>query len=110
EAEGASQPRGGAGRASLAALQASRGAWAQAEPLARRTLAIMESAEGPQHPDVATAADALARLLVAAGRTAEALPLEWRALAIGEHMLRAVSGSATEARMAALLARLRLPD
>jgi len=107
QAHGPNHPRVAAALASLAALHASSGAWAQAEPLARRTLAIMESAEGPQHPDVATAADALARLLVAAGRTAEALPLEWRALAIGEHMLRAVSGSATEARMAAFLARLR---
>ena len=64
-----------------------RGAYAEAEPLFKRALAIGEKALGPDHPDVATSLNNLAVLYRATGRYAEAEPLYQRALAIGEKAL-----------------------
>ena len=65
----------------------SRAAYAEAEPLMRRALAIGEAGLGPDHPSVATSLGNLAGLLRATGRLAEAEPLYRRALAIGEASL-----------------------
>ena len=64
-----------------------RAAWAEAEPLYERALAIGEKALGPDHPDLATRLNNLAELYRATGRLAEAEPLLERALAIGEKAL-----------------------
>ena len=58
------------------------GRYAEAEPLYRRSLAILEKALGPKHPHVATALEGYANLLRATGRTAEADKMEARAKAI----------------------------
>jgi tetratricopeptide (TPR) repeat protein len=59
-------------------------AYADAEPLFRRLLAIREKSLGPDHPDVATTLNDLAELYRNAGRYADAEPLCKRALAIRE--------------------------
>jgi tetratricopeptide (TPR) repeat protein len=59
-----------------------RAAWAAAEPLYRRALAINEKALGPEHPDLATRLNNLAGLYLATGRYGEAEPLYRRAMAI----------------------------
>jgi tetratricopeptide (TPR) repeat protein len=64
-----------------------RGAYAEAEPLYRRALAIGEKTLGSEHPDVATRLNNLAGLLRATGRSGEAELLFRRALAIGEKTL-----------------------
>ena len=63
------------------------GAYAQAEPLYQRALAISEKALGPEHPDTATALNNLAGLYHATGAYAKAEPLYQRALAIREKAL-----------------------
>jgi tetratricopeptide (TPR) repeat protein len=68
----------------LGLLLKSKAAYAEAEPLLRRALAIFEAAFGPDHPIVATVLNNLARLLQATNRLAEAEPLLRRALAITE--------------------------
>ena len=60
------------------------GRYADAEPLYRRSLAILEAKLGPDHPDVATGLNNLAALYRAQGRYAEAEPLYRRSLAIRE--------------------------
>jgi hypothetical protein len=61
--------------------------FAEAEPLMRRALAILEAALGSEHPEVATRLNNLAGLLKATNRFAEAEPLMRRALAILEASL-----------------------
>jgi MinD-like ATPase involved in chromosome partitioning or flagellar assembly/tetratricopeptide (TPR) repeat protein len=60
------------------------GRFLEAEPLARRALAIDEKCFGPDHPKVATDLNNLAGLLRATNRLAEAEPMYQRALAITE--------------------------
>ncbi|MEM6783578.1 MAG: tetratricopeptide repeat protein, partial [Bacteroidota bacterium] len=63
------------------------GRYAEAVPLAREALAILEAALGPDHPDVALSLNNLAFLLRATGDYAGARPLLERALAIRETAL-----------------------
>ena len=73
-------------------LSYSGGAWfsrnsianqiAEAEPLFKRALAIVEKALGPQHPDVVTSLENYAALLRKTERTTEATKMEARAKAI----------------------------
>jgi tetratricopeptide (TPR) repeat protein len=58
--------------------------YADAEPLYKRSLAILERALGPDHPDIATSLNNLAAMYGAQGREADAEPLYKRALAIRE--------------------------
>ncbi len=71
----------------LAVLYDEQGRYAEAEPLYKRALAIMEQALGPEHPDVATNLDNLASLYLFQGKYAEAEPLYKRLLAITEKAL-----------------------
>ncbi|HEX7184846.1 MAG TPA: tetratricopeptide repeat protein, partial [Thermoanaerobaculia bacterium] len=57
---------------------------AEAEPLMRRSLAIVEDSFGAEHPRIAVYVNNLAQLLQATNRRAEAEPLMRRALAIDE--------------------------
>ena len=66
----------------LAALYKSQGKYEQAEPLYKRSLAIVEKALGPDHPNVATSLENLATLYRATKRDEEAEKLEQRATAI----------------------------
>ena len=65
----------------------SQGRYAEAEPLYKRSLAIVEKALGPDHPDVGTVAQQPRRLYRSQGRYAEAEPLFKRTLAICEKAL-----------------------
>lgn len=71
----------------LAQLYYDTGAYAQAEPLYQRALAIVEKVQGPEHPDTATVLNNLAELYRATGAYAKAEPLHQRALAIKDKML-----------------------
>jgi tetratricopeptide (TPR) repeat protein len=71
----------------LAALYDSQGAYARAEPLYQRALAISEKVLGPEHPQVATSLNNLAALYDSQGAYARAEPLYQRALAIREKVL-----------------------
>jgi len=64
-----------------------RAAYAEAEQLSRRSLAIYEKALGKDHPSVASSLNNLAGLLQDQGKYAEAEPLHRRALAIDETAL-----------------------
>jgi CHAT domain-containing protein/Tfp pilus assembly protein PilF len=64
-----------------------RGHYADAEPLYKRSLAILEKALGPDHSDVATILNNLAELYRNQGRYADAEPLSMRSLAIREKAL-----------------------
>jgi len=64
-----------------------RARYAEAEPLYRRALEIVEKALGPEHPDVAASLNNLALLYHRQGRYAEAEPLYRRALEIREKVL-----------------------
>ena len=68
---------------------------AEAEPLYRRALAILEKSLGSDHPNVATALNNLALLLQATNRLAEAEPLYRRALEILLQFSRATGHSAS---------------
>ncbi len=61
-----------------------QGRYADAEPLYKRSMAIMEKAHGPEHPHVATSLNNLAELYRAQGQIGQAEALQKRALAIGE--------------------------
>jgi tetratricopeptide (TPR) repeat protein/uncharacterized protein YraI len=63
------------------------GKFAEAVPLARRALAIVEKAAGPDDPAVADVLDSLAQLYNNQGRSADAEPLLKRSLAIREKAL-----------------------
>ena len=64
-----------------------RAQYAEAEPLFRRTLAILEIALGTEHPDVATSLNNLAELYRNQGKYADAEPLMAQALTIREKAL-----------------------
>lgn len=63
------------------------GAYAKAEPLYQRALAIAEKVLGSEHPDVAISLNNLAELYHTQGLYAQAEPLHRRALAIVEKVL-----------------------
>ena len=71
----------------LGELFHTKAAYARAEPLHRRALAIGEASLGKDHPTVATALNNLAALLRDTNRLGEAEPLFRRALEIGEASL-----------------------
>ena len=71
----------------LANVYHSQGKYAEAEPLYKRALAIVEKAFGQEHPNVATSLNNLGGVYVAQGKYAEADPLFKRALAIQENAL-----------------------
>ncbi len=66
----------------LALLYKAQGRYAEAEPLYKRALAIVEKALGPEHPLVATSLKNYAVLLRKTGRATEAENMEARAKAI----------------------------
>jgi hypothetical protein len=63
-------------------LYSNQDRYAEAEPLFKRALAILEKALGPEHPNVATVLENRASLLRNMGRPEEAPALEARAMAI----------------------------
>ncbi len=71
----------------LAWLHWQQGAYAQAEPLYKRGLSILEQALGPIHPDTATALNNLAALYQAQGAYTQAEPLYKRGWAMLEQAL-----------------------
>ena len=71
----------------LAQTYKAQGRYAEAEPLFKRALGIMEKALGPDHPHVATVLHGLATLYGDQGRYAKAVPLHKRALVIRERVL-----------------------
>ena len=81
---GASIPQSLSISTNLAVLLQTNNRLAEAEPLLRRTLAIIEGKLGPEHPNVATSLNSLAQLLQAMNRLGEVEPLMRRALAIDE--------------------------
>jgi tetratricopeptide (TPR) repeat protein len=104
----------GAGKTShlltqTAVYYVSRAAYAEAEPLYRRALAIGEASFGPDHPSVARDLNNLARLLQDTGRLAEAEVPMRRALRIFEGPLGPEHPSTRTVRdnLAALEAELR---
>jgi tetratricopeptide (TPR) repeat protein len=68
----------------LAALYQTQGRYADAEPLYKRSVTILEKTLTPEHPDVATSLNNLAALYEAQGRHADAQALHKRSLAIRE--------------------------
>jgi tetratricopeptide (TPR) repeat protein len=68
----------------LAVLLQAKARYAEAEPLSRRALAIVEASLGPTHPTVATSLNNLASLLYETNRAGEAERLYRRALTIDE--------------------------
>lgn len=71
----------------LAALYKAQGNYAEAEPLYRRSLRILEKALGPKHPDVANILNNLGELHKDQGNYAQAEPLYQRSLRIWETAL-----------------------
>ena len=84
---GPNHPSTGTSLNNLAALYASMGRYAEAEPLYQRALAISKKQLGPDHPDTGTSLNNLAELYCSMGRYSEAEPLHQRALAISEKQL-----------------------
>lgn len=78
-----------------------RAAYAEAEPLYKRSLAISEKALGPDHPSVALTLGNLAMLLATTDRLPDAVPLMRRAHSIFESALGAGHPNtvATESRL-----------
>ncbi len=72
----------------LALVYEAQGQHAEAEPLLKRALAIMEKDFGPEHLGVAQILDNLALVYWAQGKYAETEPLYQRALAIREKSMR----------------------
>jgi len=68
----------------LALVYDEQGKYAEAEPLYKRALAILEKAFGPNHSSVATSLNNLAALYCSQGKYAEAEPLYKRSLQIRE--------------------------
>jgi tetratricopeptide (TPR) repeat protein len=79
---GPDHPNVAASLNNLASLYYAQGAYAKAEPLCRRSLALREKALGPDHPDVALSLENYAALLRKLDRTAEAETMEVRAKVI----------------------------
>ena len=66
----------------MALLYDAQDNYAEAEPLYRRALAILEKALGPEHPNVAQVLENYAELLRKTNRKTEAAKMEARAKAI----------------------------
>ncbi len=79
---GPQDPRLANGLNNLALLYHDQGKYAEAEPLYKRSLAILEKALGPEHPNVATGLGNYIALLRKTNREAEAARMESRARAI----------------------------
>ena len=77
---GEQDPRFATSNNNLAELYRTRGNYAQAEPLYKRSLAIREKVLGPEHPNVASSLNNLALLYDNQSKYAEAEPLYRRAL------------------------------
>lgn len=90
----------------------SQGRYAEAEPLFRQALDIMERAKGAEHLDVAIILNNLGELYYVQGRYAEAEPFYQRAMAIKEKMLGPddLGLATTLDNYAALLARTNRED
>jgi len=90
----------------------SQGRYAEAEPLFRQALDIMQRAKGAEHLDVAIILNNLGELYYIQGRYADAEPLYQRALAIKEKVLGAndLGVATTLENYAALLARTNRED
>jgi CHAT domain-containing protein len=88
-------------------LYQDQGAYAKAEPLFARALAINEKALGPRHPEVAQSLHNLAGLHRAQGAYAKAEPLVARAAEIREQQLRTELVPLSESRKRALMMRLQ---
>jgi tetratricopeptide (TPR) repeat protein len=71
----------------IALYHNARAAYAEAEPLFQRAIAIGEKTLGPEHPNFATQLNNLANLYRDTGRDAEAATLYQRAIAIDEKTL-----------------------
>ena len=76
---GADHPFTADGANNLASLHVSQGKYAEAEPLYKRALAIVEKTLGVEHPNVAVILSSYAALLRKMNREAEAVILESRA-------------------------------
>jgi tetratricopeptide (TPR) repeat protein len=63
------------------------GKYAEAEPLAKRALALREQVSGPDHPDIGQSLNMLAELYQAQGRYPEAEALFKRGLGLAEKAL-----------------------
>jgi tetratricopeptide (TPR) repeat protein len=63
----------------LANLYGTQGLYAEAEPLYKRSLAVVEKALGPKHPYLATILEKYADILRKIGREADAVKLEGQA-------------------------------
>jgi tetratricopeptide (TPR) repeat protein len=87
EGFGANDPRLATTLDHLSWVLCTEGKSAEAEPLAKRALAIREQALGAEHPDVATSLETLGWLYAKQGQLGEAEPLLKRALAIYEKTL-----------------------
>ncbi len=81
---GPEDPRLSATLNNLAWLYDDQGKYAEAEPLYKRSLAILEKALGQEHSNVATTLENYAGLLREMGREEEASSMEVRAKAIRE--------------------------
>ena len=77
----------GASLNNLGLVYSAQGKYAEAEPLYKRALVIVDKVLGPEHPSVATGLNNLAALYDAQGRYTEAEPLYRRSLAIDEKSL-----------------------
>jgi tetratricopeptide (TPR) repeat protein len=90
----------------------SQGRYAEAEPLFRQALDIMERTKGAEHLDVAVILNNLGELYYIQGRYAESEPLYKRALAIKEKVLGPddLGVATTLENYAALLARTNRED
>ena len=75
------------GLTNLASMYIPQGRFGEAEPLVKRSIAILEKALGPEHPDVASSLNTLASVYKSQGRYGEAEPLFKRSLAIWEKVL-----------------------
>ena len=87
EAFGPQDPRLATSLNNLARVYHQQGKYNEAEPLYKRSLAIVEKALGPEHPHVATSLNNLAELYRFQGKFVDAEPLYKRSLAIREKSL-----------------------
>ncbi|MGE5754956.1 MAG: tetratricopeptide repeat protein, partial [Planctomycetaceae bacterium] len=84
EGFGANDPRLATTLDHLSWVLCTEGKSAEAEPLAKRALALREQALGGEHPDVVKSLNTLACLYDMEGKPAEAKPLYERCLALAE--------------------------
>ena len=81
-------PRTATNLNNLALIYYIRGRYSEAEPLYRRSLAILEKTQGSEHLDVATTLNNIVELYKAQGKYAEAEPFLARARSIREKSAR----------------------